>query len=82
MIRRGLHLPILWCHGTNDNEIPAAHGMDAISFVRDTLQIQEEYITYKLYEGLSHRTNDAELADVASWLANILDNFSTNGNNC
>ena len=72
MIHRELRLPILWCHGTNDEEVPDSMGEDAISFMRDTLHIPEGCITYRAYDGLTHTINDAELGDVASWLVKIL----------
>jgi len=72
MIHTGLYLPILWCHGTNDIEIPDSMGEDAISFMQHTLNIPEECLTYKRYENLAHMINDAELDDLASWLIQTL----------
>jgi hypothetical protein len=71
MTRRKHRLPVLWCHGTNDNEIPTTYGEDAIAFMSGTLNIQDECIIYKSYEGLTHTTNDIELADVTAWLVRI-----------
>ena len=68
IIHTGLYLPILWCHGTNDIEIPVSMGEDAISFLHNILDIPEECLTYKRYEGLTHMINDAELDDLAFWL--------------
>ena len=72
MTPRKLRLPGLWCHGTNDNEILTMYGEDAIAFMSGTLDIQDECIIYKSYEGLTHTTDDIELADVAAWLVKIL----------
>jgi len=72
MIHTGLHLPILWCHGTNDKDVPDSYGEDAISFIQHTLCIPEQCLTYKRYEGLAHAINDAELDDLASWLIQTL----------
>jgi predicted esterase len=72
IIHTGLYLPILWCHGTNDMEIPVSMGEDAISFLHNILDIPEECLTYKRYEGLGHMINDAELDDLTSWLIQTL----------
>jgi len=68
----GLDLPVLWCHGANDNDIPDSYAEDAISFMRHTLQIPGQYLTYKRYEDLAHAINDVELDDLASWLLQTL----------
>jgi len=47
-------------------------GEEAISFMRDTLHISDACMKYRLYDGLTHTTNEAELGDVAAWLVNIL----------
>jgi lysophospholipase II len=72
MIHTGLYLPILWCHGMNDNEIPHHYGEDAIFFMQHTLDIPEQHLTYKRYEGMAHAINDAELNDLALWLIQTL----------
>jgi len=72
MIYTGQYLPILWCHGANDNDIPDSYGEDAISFIRHSLYIPEQCLTYRRYEGLAHSINDAELGDLVSWLMQIL----------
>jgi len=72
IIHTGLHLPILWCHGTGDMEIPVSMGEDAISFLHNILGIPEEFLTYKRYEDLAHMINDAELDDLTSWLIQTL----------
>jgi len=72
MIHTGLDLPILWCHGTNDNDVPESYGEDAISFIRHTLSIPEQCLTYRRYAGLAHAINDTELDDLTSWLIQTL----------
>lgn len=73
MIHTGLQLPIFWCHGAQDNEIPESYGADAVSFMRHTLSIPDQCLIYKRYDGLKHTINDAELEDTLSWLKYILD---------
>jgi lysophospholipase-2 len=53
-------------------EIPVSMGEDAISFLHNILDIPEECLTYKRYEGLGHMINDAELDDLTSWLIQTL----------
>lgn len=72
MVHTGLELPILLCHGANDGDIPVSYGEDTISFLRHTLYLPDECLTYKRYEGLAHTINDAELDDLASWLTQTL----------
>lgn len=72
MIHTGLYLPILWCHGATDHDVPCSYGEDAISFMRHELYIPEECLTYKRYEDLAHTINDAELDDLTSWLIQTL----------
>ncbi|TEB31542.1 alpha/beta-hydrolase [Coprinellus micaceus] len=70
--------PILWCHGTNDKEIPLSYGRDAEGFIKALSKegaspgLQAGVITFKTYEGLDHSTNDTELEDIAAWLSTQL----------
>ena len=73
MTHTGLQVPILWCHGICDDEIPESYGLNAMSFLVRDLQIPERYLTYKRYDGLTHTTNDQELDDVVSWLQKVVD---------
>lgn len=72
MIHTGQYLPILWCHGTSDIDIPETYGQDAFHFLRSMLHIPERCLNYRQYEGQGHIISDAELEDVASWLMAIL----------
>jgi lysophospholipase-2 len=65
-------LPILWCHGTTDDEIPISYGEDAIAFLRYSRGVPQTRLQFLVYEGLEHTTRDDELRDVASWLDDIL----------
>ncbi|ESK86238.1 lysophospholipase i [Moniliophthora roreri MCA 2997] len=64
-------MPILWCHGTSDTEIPLSMGIDAVEYLKsDAVQLSE--VDMKTYDGLEHRICDEELADLAEWLEGIL----------
>ncbi|KAM5531519.1 hypothetical protein V8D89_014844 [Ganoderma adspersum] len=65
-------LPIFWAHGSADDEVPLPYGEECVSFLRNTLGIPSERVVFKTYEGLDHSINDAELDDLAEWLANIV----------
>ncbi|TEB21199.1 alpha/beta-hydrolase [Coprinellus micaceus] len=77
-IYRAPPFPILWCHGTNDKEIPLSYGRDAEGFIKALSKegassgLQAGVITFETYEGLDHSTNDTELEDVAAWLSTQL----------
>ncbi|KAJ3546233.1 hypothetical protein NMY22_g2135 [Coprinellus aureogranulatus] len=65
-------LPILWCHGTADEEIPLSYGRDAEAFIETVYSngsnsVRRQF-TFKTYDGLEHNTNEAELEDVAMFL--------------
>ncbi|KAJ7693548.1 Phospholipase/carboxylesterase [Mycena rosella] len=60
------NVPILWCHGTADVEIPIAVGENAVSYLRKHLR---DKIQYKTYPGLGHTINDEEVNDLVAWLA-------------
>lgn len=72
MIHTRLQLPVLWCHGTCDIEIPESYGLNAMSFLLRNLQIPEQYLTYRRYDGLAHTINDQELDDVVLWLQKVV----------
>ncbi|KAJ6626869.1 phospholipase carboxylesterase [Mycena sp. CBHHK59/15] len=59
------NLPILWCHGTADVEIPIGVGENAVSFLR---KHAGDKLQYKSYVGLGHTINDDEVNDLAAWL--------------
>ncbi|KAF8061728.1 phospholipase carboxylesterase [Lyophyllum atratum] len=65
--------PILWCHGTADDEIPIHLAEDGIAFLRETLGHKAEaQLRLSVYDGLGHDINEAELKDVAFWLQTII----------
>ncbi|KAI1786307.1 Phospholipase/carboxylesterase [Ganoderma leucocontextum] len=65
-------LPVFWAHGSADDEMPLPYGEECISFLRSTLNMPSERVVFKTYEGLDHSVNDAELDDLAEWLANVV----------
>ncbi|KAI0761692.1 lysophospholipase I [Trametes elegans] len=67
------NLPVFWAHGVEDIEIPLSYGQECATFLREELHIPEDKITFKMYEGLEHTVNDAELDDLAHWLSRHLD---------
>ncbi|KAJ7293803.1 Phospholipase/carboxylesterase/thioesterase [Mycena rebaudengoi] len=60
------NLPIFWCHGTADIEIPIGVGENAVSFLRT--HVREAEVQYRSYPGLEHTINDDEVDDLAAWL--------------
>ncbi|KAF8061011.1 phospholipase carboxylesterase [Lyophyllum atratum] len=65
-------LPVLWCHGAADREIPISYGQDATTFLRNTIGLSPSKLQIRVYDDLGHAINDAELDDIASWLQFIL----------
>lgn len=65
-------MPILWCHGELDTEVPIAYGHDAMTFLREDLQMPEGQLQLKLYEDLEHATHDKEMGDFLRWLRETL----------
>ncbi|KAJ7275513.1 Phospholipase/carboxylesterase [Mycena haematopus] len=59
------HVPILWCHGTADTEIPLASAEDAVAYLRTHVRGTVQYNTYP---GLGHTINDDEVNDLLAWL--------------
>jgi predicted esterase len=66
------HLPILWCHGTADDEIPISYANDAITFLQECVGIPSSKLQFCSYDGLGHTIHDNELNDIVSWLQTIL----------
>ncbi|KAI0367515.1 Phospholipase/carboxylesterase [Pilatotrama ljubarskyi] len=65
-------LPVFWGHGTADTEVPLLYAEECVSFLRESLNIPEDRVVFKKYEGLEHTVNDAELGDLTVWLSEIL----------
>jgi len=65
-------LPILWCHGTTDKEIPLSFARDGEEFLRNSLGFSGPRLQLRVYDGLEHTTNTTELEDVVSWLRDIV----------
>ncbi|KAJ7923017.1 phospholipase carboxylesterase [Mycena leptocephala] len=59
------NVPILWCHGTADTEIPIAIGEDAVSYLRKHVR---DKVQFNTYPGLEHTINDDEVNDLRAWL--------------
>lgn len=72
IIHTAPNLPILWCHGTADIEIPISYAEDALSFLQYSLGVPNAKLTMKAYNGMRHAINDEELNDLVNWLARIL----------
>lgn len=66
------HLPILWCHGTADEEVPISYANDAVAFLRDSVGIPSSNVQFCVYDDLGHTIHDNELEDITSWLQTIL----------
>lgn len=60
--------PILWCHGTADDEIPLEYGQEAAQFLISSNQV----VRFKTYEDLSHSVNSEEIDDLGTWLEGTL----------
>lgn len=63
-------LPILWCHGLADNEIPIICGQDAVGYLRSSLGASN--LQFRTYRGLAHNICDEELNDLSLWLESVL----------
>ncbi|KAJ7480168.1 phospholipase carboxylesterase [Mycena galericulata] len=61
------NVPILWCHGTADEEIPLAFAESAVSFLRKHVN-STPTLQYRTYPGLGHTINDEEVDDLLAWL--------------
>lgn len=61
-------IPILWCHGDVDDEIPLECGQEAAHFLIALNQV----VRFKMYEGLSHSINAEEIDDLGTWLEGTL----------
>jgi len=67
------HLPILWCHGTADEEIPISYADDAVAFLRDSVGTSSSNLQFRVYHDLGHAIHDNELNDITLWLQTILE---------
>ncbi|TFL03672.1 Phospholipase/carboxylesterase [Pterulicium gracile] len=65
-------MPILWCHGLSDDEIPYSYAQEAVAYLRSRLGISTRTLTFKEYEDLEHTIRTDELEDVVSWLSRVL----------
>ncbi|KAJ2924869.1 hypothetical protein H1R20_g12243, partial [Candolleomyces eurysporus] len=61
-------IPILWCHGTDDKEIPLPYGRNAMQFIESLPGADASKTELKIYRGLQHTINDRELEDIAAFL--------------
>ncbi|KAF8887798.1 Phospholipase/carboxylesterase/thioesterase [Infundibulicybe gibba] len=64
------NLPILWCHGTADTEIPLTYAEEAIDFLRSRSSDPRK-LKLITYDRLGHNINDRELEDLIVWLAQV-----------
>ncbi|KAF9269925.1 Phospholipase/carboxylesterase [Marasmius fiardii PR-910] len=64
-------MPILWCHGLADDEIPIECGCDAVEYLRSSLGASNE-LQFRTYQGLVHTICDEEVSDLSSWLESVL----------
>ncbi|KAJ7630494.1 phospholipase carboxylesterase [Roridomyces roridus] len=61
------NVPILWCHGTADQEIPLEMGEEAVTFLCKHVNSTPS-MSFKTYPGMVHTINDEEVEDVLAWL--------------
>ncbi|KAJ7785796.1 phospholipase carboxylesterase [Mycena metata] len=61
------NVPILWCHGIPDPEIPLSMAENGVAYLRKHVHDQDK-IQFKTYPGLTHTINDDEVNDVLAWL--------------
>ena len=61
-------MPFFIAHGTADGRIPFA----AATAARAELERLGEPVSFHGYAGLAHGTSNAEIADLAAWLAERL----------
>ncbi|KAJ7225992.1 phospholipase carboxylesterase, partial [Mycena pura] len=59
------NIPILWCHGLDDEEIPIGVGENAVEYLREHLR---DTVQFKTYPGLKHTINDNEVDDLLGWI--------------
>ncbi|KAF8665154.1 hypothetical protein AX16_000619 [Volvariella volvacea WC 439] len=65
-------LPVLWCHGNIDDEVPLSYGKAAVAFLHQVIQDSRKLVHLRVYPNLAHSINDAELQDIAEWLKRVL----------
>ncbi|XP_021627103.1 acyl-protein thioesterase 2 isoform X2 [Manihot esculenta] len=63
--RRAASLPILVCHGTNDDVVSYNYGEQSANLLHSA---GFQLITFKKYDGLGHYTVPTEMNEVHSWL--------------
>jgi predicted esterase len=66
------NIPVLWCHGTSDDEIPLSYGEEAFAYLRTNLGLPSQIWNFQSYDELGHAIRTDELEDVAEWLVKIL----------
>ncbi|KAL0950679.1 hypothetical protein HGRIS_007461 [Hohenbuehelia grisea] len=72
MLHTAPNLPILWCHGTADDEIPIACAEEAAGFLLNTLRLHPRQVSLRQYPGMKHSICDAELEDILRWLESVI----------
>jgi len=72
MMHNASHLPVLWCHGTADKEIPISYADDAVAFLQNSIRIPPSKLQFRVYDDLDHTIHDNELNDIMLWLQRIL----------
>lgn len=72
MLQLEPNLPVFWAHGVADTEVPLSYGQEAVDFLRESLHIPEDKVTFKKYEQLEHTVQEDELDDLAVWLTQLL----------
>lgn len=72
MIHTEPNLPIFWGHGTADEQIPLTFAQECLQFLRGTLNVSDEKLTFVRYEALAHATNEREFEDLAGWMSDRL----------
>ncbi|PFH50223.1 hypothetical protein AMATHDRAFT_145649, partial [Amanita thiersii Skay4041] len=74
-LQQKLHMkdiPILWCHGDLDVEIPKEYGEESIDFLINTLGLERGQMEYRVYRGLDHNIVQEEIKDLEEWLRKLL----------
>ncbi|BBG99043.1 alpha/beta-Hydrolases superfamily protein [Prunus dulcis] len=64
--RRAASLPILQCHGKNDDVVPYKYGEKSVNSLNSA---GFRYLTFKPLDGLGHYTIPKEMNEVSSWLS-------------
>ncbi|KAJ7748543.1 Phospholipase/carboxylesterase/thioesterase [Mycena maculata] len=61
------NVPILWCHGTADEQIPLAVAENGVAFLRAHVNTTPT-LRFRTYAGLGHTISDDEVDDLLAWL--------------